>query len=103
MTINVSKEVENSINAAVKSGRFPTADDAVTAAWLAFNQQVTQGPAMPGEPEVAEGEASRPTKPIWERVLERTANIPAEEWDKLPTDLAEQHDHYLYGTPKHPT
>ncbi|GAC1450094.1 MAG: hypothetical protein NVSMB9_34330 [Isosphaeraceae bacterium] len=42
-------------------------------------------------------------KPIWERILERTARIPDEAWDKLPTDLAEQHDHYLYGTPKRPT
>jgi hypothetical protein len=41
-------------------------------------------------------------KPIWERVLERSAAIPDEEYDKLPTDLSEQHDHYLYGTPKRP-
>ena len=25
-----------------------------------------------------------------------------EEWDKLPVDGAEQHDHYIYGTPKRP-
>ena len=42
-------------------------------------------------------------KPIWEQILEMTADVPDEEWDKLPTDLAEQHDHYLYGTPKRPT
>jgi len=23
-------------------------------------------------------------------------------WDALPTDLSEQHDHYIYGTPKRP-
>ena len=38
MTINVSKEVENSINAAVQSGLFPSADDAVAAAWQIFEQ-----------------------------------------------------------------
>ena len=27
-------------------------------------------------------------------------DIPAEEWQKLPTDGAENHDHYLYGAPK---
>jgi hypothetical protein len=27
-------------------------------------------------------------------------DIPKEELDKLPTDLAHNHDHYLYGTPK---
>ena len=24
----------------------------------------------------------------------------SEEWDALPNDLAEQHDHYIYGWPK---
>jgi hypothetical protein len=46
--------------------------------------------------------AAQQHKPVWERILERTAAIPDQEWDKLPTDLAEQHDHYLYGTPKRP-
>jgi hypothetical protein len=62
--------------------------------------------------ELASAETSQPAasqaaapaqKPVWERILERSAAIPAEELDKLPTDLAEQHDHYLYGTPKRPT
>lgn len=29
-------------------------------------------------------------------------DIPDEVWETLPTDLAYQHDHYLYGTPKKP-
>ncbi len=39
--------------------------------------------------------------PIWEQFA-ATDDIPDEEWDKLPTDLASQHDHYIYGTPKRP-
>ena len=31
---------------------------------------------------------------------EATRDIPAEEWDRLPHDLAVNHDHYLFGTPK---
>ena len=42
-------------------------------------------------------------KPIWEVFQEITASIPDEEWAKLPVDGAEQHDHYIYGTPKRPT
>jgi hypothetical protein len=42
-------------------------------------------------------------KPIWERILERSAAIPDEEWEKLPVDGADQHDHYLYGTPERPS
>lgn len=30
------------------------------------------------------------------------AKVPAEELAKLPRDGAEQHDHYIYGTPKRP-
>jgi len=28
------------------------------------------------------------------------AQVPAEEWKKLPTDLSKNIDHYLYGSPK---
>jgi hypothetical protein len=96
MTINVSKEVEKSIHAAVLSGRFASVDDAVTAAWLAFNQ--TQRPGLSQTP----GPAAQEAKPVWEEILELTADVPDEVWDKLPADLAEQHDHYIYGTPKRP-
>lgn len=40
------------------------------------------------------------SRPIWEIIAEISAEIPMEEWAKLPTDGAEQHDHYLYGSPK---
>lgn len=39
-------------------------------------------------------------RPIWEIITELSSEIPVEEWAKLPTDGAEQHDHYLYGSPK---
>ena len=39
-------------------------------------------------------------RPIWEIITELSAQIPLEEWEKLPADGAEQHDHYLYGSPK---
>jgi hypothetical protein len=38
--------------------------------------------------------------PIWDRIREISADVSDEEWAKLPTDGAEQHDHYLYGSPK---
>jgi len=37
---------------------------------------------------------------LLERVKEIQAQVPAEEWDKLPHDGAINHDHYLYGSPK---
>jgi hypothetical protein len=47
--------------------------------------------------------AGKKHKPIWEVFQEITARIPDEEWAKLPVDGAEQHDHYIYGTPKRST
>lgn len=35
--------------------------------------------------------------PVWQQIVEIGASIPAEEWEKLPTDLAQNLDHYLYG------
>ncbi len=39
-------------------------------------------------------------KPIWEVALEIGASVPDEEWAKIPTDLAKNLHHYLYGAPK---
>jgi hypothetical protein len=56
-----------------------------------------------------EGKSQQPTdnqmsteqdKPIWEKFIEASREIPDEELDRLPTDLASQVDHYIYGTPK---
>ncbi len=33
-------------------------------------------------------------RPFWEEVLEIGASVPMEEWEKLPTDLAKNFDHY---------
>lgn len=58
---------------------------------------------MPGPPQ-ATGKEDPATarKPIREEIQESTADVPDEESDKLPTDLAEQHDRCICGTPKRP-
>ena len=38
--------------------------------------------------------------PIWEVAAEIGESVPVEEWDKVPTDLSKNLDHYLYGAPK---
>jgi len=45
------------------------------------------------------GETSFDTnaRPIWETITELGQSIPAEEWSKIPTDLALNLEHYLYG------
>ena len=39
-------------------------------------------------------------RPIWEKIADIMKDAPREELAKLPKDLAKNHDHYLYGTPK---
>jgi hypothetical protein len=42
-----------------------------------------------------------PSAPPIEEVLAGLARaVPKAEWDKLPSDLTDNLDHYLYGTPK---
>jgi hypothetical protein len=48
-----------------------------------------------GQPQCKEN-----ARPIWENITELSAQVPMEEWEKPPSDGAEQHDHYLYGSPK---
>ena len=42
----------------------------------------------------------RPKRSIWETVVELGAQIPGEEWVKVPDDASINLDHCLYGAPK---
>lgn len=96
MNIKFPENIEQSINAAVQSGYFASADEMVAR----IVQEYFQSHQLPAANQERAGEAQ---KPIWELIEEDNRTIPPEVWDALPTDLAEQHDHYLYGTPKRPT
>ena len=48
-----------------------------------------------GTPVLVESLTSEPGNELTRRLLEIAAKT-----EGLPTDLAAQHDHYLYGTPK---
>jgi Arc/MetJ-type ribon-helix-helix transcriptional regulator len=103
MVIHLPENLESSILEAVHSGQFASLDDAMAEAARLLLQELNRARAGAGKPAASEAaDPAHKPKPVWERILERTAAIPDEEWDKLPTDLAEQHDHYLYGTPKRP-
>ena len=53
---------------------------------------------MLSEKEATQGRVA--VRPLWEIAEEISSQVPLEEWEKLPADGAEQHDHYLYGSPK---
>ena len=97
MTIHLSKELESNVVAIVSSGRYASVDDAMAAAASLLLEHVKQ------EQTRAPQQAAIPAhKPIWEEIEEITADVPDAEFLKLPIDGAEQHDHYIYGTPKRP-
>ena len=40
-------------------------------------------------------------KPFWQRIVEIGALVPQSEWRKhLPTDFAQNAEHYMYGAPR---
>jgi hypothetical protein len=36
--------------------------------------------------------------PLWQSVVDLGASLPTEDWDRIPTDLAANLEHYLYGS-----
>jgi Arc/MetJ-type ribon-helix-helix transcriptional regulator len=100
MIIHLPENLESPILAAVHSGRYASLDDAMAEAASLLVHRLKQEQAQAEQPTPNQAEPTPNRKPVWERILERTAAIPDEEFDKLPSDLAEQYDHYLYGVPK---
>lgn len=99
MTIHLPPDIERSIEDAVHSGHFASVNDAMTeAASLLLERLKHKQAPPPARPP----EATQAHKPIWEVIEEENRSIPPEVWDALPSDLSEQHDHYVYGTPKRP-
>lgn len=49
---------------------------------------------------ISQPEASLATRSFWEAVAEIGAQIPDEEWTKIPADASLNPDRYLYNTPQ---
>ena len=39
-------------------------------------------------------------RPVWEVISEGAKGLPQDVIDRLPSDAASEHDHYLHGSPK---
>ncbi|MGF1520755.1 MAG: hypothetical protein ACFBSF_00360 [Leptolyngbyaceae cyanobacterium] len=64
-----------------------------------FVKQRQQSRAAAVRPETSEYQTGGILE-LLENVKEIQAQVPKEEWDKLPHDGSINHDHYLYGAPK---
>ena len=47
-----------------------------------------------------ERQKRQPAKNLWDVIQDIVKDVPDEVWERLPADGSEQHDHYLYGSPK---
>jgi hypothetical protein len=52
------------------------------------------------EPAPAKEEVAPNATTIEDKLRAIWADVSQEEWDRLPADLSEHLDHYIYGTPK---
>jgi hypothetical protein len=41
-----------------------------------------------------------PSEPFWQKLTAIGSQVSEEEWEKLPTDLSRNFEHYMYGAPK---
>jgi putative addiction module CopG family antidote len=99
MNITLKPEQEKLIQEKLKSGYYNTIDEVIIEAFKLLEERDTHHEKRLEETKKTESLTS-PDKPIWEVADEIIAGIPKEVLDKLPTDSATQHDHYLYGSPK---
>ncbi len=79
--------------------QLPLAELNKLAAWIDRRRsQIESAHPSSGNGDSASG--TNDDRPIWEVIAEIGASIPDEEWKKVPTDLARNYKHYLYGAPK---
>ncbi len=96
MTISLSPKLEKLVHDKVASGQYKSAEAVVAEALhLLQERDENHTPSDDAPPEEEEEH-----RPIWEVIQEITKDVPKEAWEKLPSDGALEHDHYIYGTPK---
>lgn len=120
MTIHLPEGREPFVRALVAGGRFASESDVVDEALGLLEERERRRVEVPERSgleiavsdhfhdalhgvearEAVKRQAEPTPRPIWEVIQEISATVPDEAWDGVPTDLAAQHDHYLYGTPK---
>jgi Arc/MetJ-type ribon-helix-helix transcriptional regulator len=98
MTIQLSADQEQLVRTLVQGGRFSSEGQVIDAALILLEQRERE---TAPQRSASTAEATTP-KPIWKVFEEIARSVPAETWDAVPSDLSEQHDHYIYGTPKRP-
>lgn len=90
MKITLSPETQKLISDRVNSGRYHSADEVVREGLelLQEREKDSPRPSQNGDPNLLES------------VTKLAAQVPGEDWEKVPADLSKNLDHYLYGARK---
>lgn len=91
MNITLSPDLERLIAEKVESGEYRSADEVIREGL----ELLSAKDSLKGQER--EEAHSLDLAELFERIAKE---IPEEEWDKIPTDLAQNLDHYLYGSAK---
>jgi hypothetical protein len=71
--------------------------------WLEEMEEHVRPADVNGQPNGGDIEPEEEPASVLDMFQAAWEAIPEEELENLPTDLAAQHDHYIYGTPKRPS
>jgi Arc/MetJ-type ribon-helix-helix transcriptional regulator len=96
MNIVLSEHWQRFVREEVESGRFPSESAVLEEALALLSQRERR--QIDTSPTGGTG-----VRPIGEIIDELMSDVPAEVLDRMPIDGAEQHDHYVYGTPRRPS
>ena len=105
MKLSLSPETERLIEEKVSSGRYQSADEVVREGLRRLDEGDNGGPPAPAEKAASEqtesaadtGEEVTDLVELFERLA---AEVPDSVWETVPRDLAQNHEHYLYGSKK---
>ena len=105
MKLSLSPETERLIAEKVDSGRYQSADEVVREGLELLDERDNGGrPALEKNavPEQAEPAAEKAEKvtDLVELFESIAAEVPDSVWETVPRDLAQNHEHYLYGSKK---
>lgn len=96
---NLMKEAEDLVQ---KATRLSTGEQRILSNFLTQRLKLQEAQAELNSMKEREAQKGRPWsgKSLLQLIDELNANIPAEVLSQVPSDGAEEHDHYIYGTPK---